>query len=149
LKQIVSRRALYVAVLLHDIAKGRGGDHSVLGAEVAHRLCPRLGLSPAETETVAWLVRYHLLMSATAFKRDLSDFKTILDFAEAVQSPERLRLLLLLTVVDIRAVGPGVWNGWKRQLLSDLYESAEEVLRLGHKQKGRGERIAAKQEALQ
>lgn len=94
-------------------------------------------------------MRYHLLMSATAFKRDLSDFKTILDFAEAVQSPERLRLLLLLTVVDIRAVGPGVWNGWKRQLLSDLYESAEEVLRLGHKQKGRGERIAAKQEALQ
>jgi [protein-PII] uridylyltransferase len=149
MKQIVSRRVLYVAVLLHDIAKGRGGDHSVLGAEVAHRLCPRFGLSPAETETVAWLVRAHLLMSATAFKRDLSDFKTILDFAEAVQSPERLRLLLTLTVVDIRAVGPGVWNGWKRQLLSTLYESAEEVLRLGHKQKGRGERIAAKQEALQ
>ena len=149
LKQIVSRRALYVAVLLHDIAKGRGGDHSVLGAEVAHRLAPRFGLSPAETETVAWLVRAHLLMSATAFKRDLSDFKTILDFAEIVQSPERLRLLLVLTVVDIRAVGPGVWNGWKRQLLSDLYEAAEEVLRLGHKQRGRGERIAAKQEALQ
>ncbi len=149
LKQIVSRRALYVAVLLHDIAKGRGGDHSVLGAEVAHKLAPRFGLSPAETETVAWLVRAHLLMSATAFKRDLSDFKTILDFAEIVQSPERLRLLLVLTVVDIRAVGPGVWNGWKRQLLSDLYEAAEEVLRLGHKQRGRGERIAAKQEALQ
>ncbi|MES2055398.1 MAG: [protein-PII] uridylyltransferase [Pseudomonadota bacterium] len=149
MKQIVSRRALYVAVLLHDIAKGRGGDHSVLGAEVAHRLCPRFGLTPAETETVAWLVRAHLLMSATAFKRDLSDFKTILDFAEAVQSPERLRMLLALTVVDIRAVGPGVWNGWKRQLLSDLYESAEEVLRLGHKQKGRADRIAAKQETLQ
>ncbi|MEO5868088.1 MAG: [protein-PII] uridylyltransferase [Sphingomonas sp.] len=149
MKQIVSRRALYVAVLLHDIAKGRGGDHSVLGAEVAKRLCPRLGLSPAETETVAWLVRAHLLMSATAFKRDLSDVKTILDFAEAVQSPERLRMLLVLTVVDIRAVGPGVWNGWKRQLLSDLYESAEEVLRLGHKQKGRADRIAMKQETLE
>ncbi len=148
LKRIVSRRALYVAVLLHDIAKGRGGDHSVLGAEVAQRLCPRLGMSAAETETVAWLVRCHLLMSATAFKRDLSDFKTILDFAEIVQSPERLRLLLALTVVDIRAVGPGVWNSWKRQLLTDLYESAEEVLRLGHKQRGRGERILAKQEAL-
>lgn len=148
MQQIVSRRALFIAVLLHDIAKGRGGDHSILGAEVAHRLCPRLGLSPAETETVAWLVRHHLLMSATAFKRDLSDFKTILDFAEAVQSPERLRLLLVLTVVDIRAVGPGVWNGWKRQLLTDLYEGAEEVLRLGHKQRGRGERIAAKQAAL-
>ncbi|MDQ2878254.1 MAG: [protein-PII] uridylyltransferase [Pseudomonadota bacterium] len=149
MKQIVSRRALYVAVLLHDIAKGRVGDHSVLGAEVALRLCPRFGLSAAETETVAWLVRWHLLMSATAFKRDLTDFKTILDFAEAVQSPERLRLLLVLTVVDIRAVGPGVWNGWKRQLLTDLYESAEEVLRLGHKQKGRVERIAVKQADLQ
>ena len=146
--QIVSRRALRVAVLLHDVAKGRGGDHSVLGAEVAQRLCPRLGLTPAETETVVWLVRYHLLMSATAFKRDLSDFKTILDFAGQVASPERLRLLLVLTVVDIRAVGPGTWNGWKRQLLADLYEAAEEVLRLGHKQRGRTERIAAKQARL-
>ncbi len=146
--QIVSRRVLYVAVLLHDIAKGRGGDHSVLGAEVACRLGPRFGLTPAETETASWLVRHHLLMSATAFKRDLSDFKTILDFAGEVQSPERLRLLLALTVVDIRAVGPGVWNGWKRQLLADLYEGAEEVLRLGHKQRGRGERVSAKQAAL-
>ena len=145
---IASRRALYVAVLLHDIAKGRGGDHSVLGAEVAERLCPRFGLTAAETETVAWLIRHHLLMSHTAFKRDLSDFKTILDFTSQVQSPERLRLLLLLTVVDIRAVGPGVWNGWKRQLLATLYDAAEEVLRLGHKHKGRGERIAAKQEQL-
>mgnify|MGYP003392393595 FL=1 len=148
LKRIVSRRVLYVAVLLHDIAKGRGGDHSVLGAEVAQRLCPRLGMSAAETETVAWLVRCHLLMSATAFKRDLSDFKTILDFAEIVQSPERLRLLLALTVVDIRAVGPGVWNSWKRQLLTDLYEGAEEVLRLGHKQRGRTERVLTKQTTL-
>jgi [protein-PII] uridylyltransferase len=147
-KQIAQRRALYVAVLLHDIAKGRGGDHSILGAEVAGRLCPRLGMSPAETETVAWLVRWHLIMSATAFKRDLSDFKTILDFAGQVQSPERLRMLLLLTIVDIRAVGPGVWNGWKRQLLADLYDATEEVLRLGHKQRGRTERIAAKQEEL-
>ena len=147
--QLVSRRVLYVAVLLHDIAKGRGGDHSELGAEVAKQLCPRFGLTAAETETVAWLVRYHLLMSATAFKRDLADYKTILDFVETVQSPERLRLLLILTVVDIRAVGPGVWNGWKRQLLSDLFEAAEEMLRLGHKQKGREERIRAKQAALQ
>jgi [protein-PII] uridylyltransferase len=147
-KQIVSRRVLYVAVLLHDIAKGRGGDHSILGAEVALQLCPRLGLTEAETETVAWLVRNHLLMSATAFKRDLADFKTILDFAQSVQSAERLRLLLVLTVVDIRAVGPGVWNSWKRQLLSDLYEATEEVLRLGHKQRGRDERIKGKQEKL-
>ena len=145
---VTSRRVLYVAVLIHDIAKGRGGDHSVLGAEVAQRLCPRLGLTPAETETVAWLVRYHLLMSATAFKRDLADFKTILDFCEVVKSPERLRLLLVLTVVDICAVGPGVWNSWKRQLLTNLYDAAEEVLRLGHKHKGRSERIAAKQANL-
>src|SRR3546814_20788185 len=122
MRKVVSRRALYVSVLLHDIAKGRGGDHSVLGADVARHLCPRLGLTPAETETVAWLVEYHLLMSSTAFRRDLADFKTILDFAEIVQSPERLRLLLVLTVVAIRAVGPAVWNGWKSQRLSDLYE---------------------------
>jgi len=147
-KQIVSRRALYVSVLLHDIAKGRGGDHSVLGAEVAEKLCPRLGMTAAETETVAWLVRYHLIMSATAFKRDLSDFKTILDFVNMVQSPERLRLLLVLTIVDIRAVGPGVWNSWKRQLLADLYDAAEEVIRLGHKQRGRGERITLKRAEL-
>lgn len=146
--QIVSRRVLYVAVLLHDIAKGRGGDHSILGEEVALKLCPRLGLSTAETDLVAWLVRQHLLMSATAFKRDLSDFKTILDFAEAVASVERLRLLLVLTVVDIRAVGPGIWNNWKAQLLTTLYNSSEEVLRLGHKQTGRAERIEARQERL-
>ncbi|WP_341904024.1 [protein-PII] uridylyltransferase [Sandarakinorhabdus limnophila] len=146
--QLINRRVLHVAVLLHDIAKGRGGDHSLLGADIARRLCPRLGLSKEETETVAWLVEHHLLMSRTAFKRDLSDFKTILDFAEAVASPERLRLLLILTVVDIRAVGPGVWNGWKAQLLRELYDSAEEVLRLGHKQTGRATRIAAKQAGL-
>ncbi|MBK8375296.1 [protein-PII] uridylyltransferase [Sphingorhabdus sp.] len=146
--QILSRRVLFVAVLLHDIAKGRGGDHSILGAEIALALCPRLGLSAAETETVSWLVRHHLLMSATAFKRDLSDFKTILDFSQSVTSLERLRLLLVLTVVDIRAVGPGVWNSWKRQLLSDLFEATEEVLRLGHKQRGRSERIESKQASL-
>ncbi len=146
--QLQSRRVIYLAVLLHDIAKGRGGDHSVLGAELALRVCPRLGLTPAETETVSWLVRHHLLMSATAFKRDLADFKTILDFAQIVKSAERLRLLLVLTVVDIRAVGPGVWNGWKRQLLTELFDAAEEVLRLGHKQRGRESRIAAKKEAV-
>jgi [protein-PII] uridylyltransferase len=120
----------------------------VLGADVAEKLCPRFGMTPAETETVAWLVRYHLIMSDTAFKRDLSDFKTVLDFVEKVQSPERLRLLMCLTVVDIRAVGPGVWNSWKRQLLGDLYEAAEEVLRLGHKQTGRKEKVAAKHRLL-
>ncbi len=147
-KQIASRRVLYVAVLLHDIAKGRGGDHSVLGAQVALELCPRLGLDEAETETVAWLVRYHLLLSNTAFKRDLADSKTIDDFVRQVQSPERLRLLLMLTVVDIRAVGPGVWNDWKRLLLRNLFDAAEEKLRLGHKQRGRNEIVAQRQEEL-
>src|SRR3546814_127520 len=104
--KLVSRQALYVAVLLHDIAKGRGGDHSVLGARIARKLCPRLGFSEEETETVAWLVLHHLAMSNTAFKRDLGDPKTVADFAALVQSPERLRLLLCLTVADIRAVGP-------------------------------------------
>ena len=147
-RHIASRRVLYVAVLLHDIAKGRGGDHSELGAEVARALCPRLGLDQAETETVAWLVRWHLLASSTAFKRDLSDPQAIHDFIARVKSLERLRLLFILTVVDIRAVGPGVWNGWKRQLLRQLFEAAEENLRLGHKQKGRNERIAAVQADL-
>ncbi len=142
---ITNRRALFVATLLHDIAKGRGGDHSVLGAEVAKALCPRLGLKDHETELVAWLVRNHLLMSATAFKRDLSDPKAIEDFVEAVKSLERLRLLTVLTTVDIRAVGPGTWNSWKRQLLRDLYVATEEVIRLGHKQEGRRERINKKQ----
>ena len=144
-KQIASRRVLYVAVLLHDIAKGRGGDHSVIGAEIALKLGPRFGLDQAETETVSWLVRYHLLLSSTAFKRDLADPKTIEDFVHQVQSPERLRLLLILTVVDIRAVGPRVWNEWKRTLLRTLYEAAEERLRLGHKQHGRAELVQHRQ----
>jgi len=147
-KRIASRRALYVAVLLHDIAKGRKGDHSELGADIALALGPRFGLSPAETETVSWLVRWHLLMSSTAQKRDLADPKTIQDFVGRVKSLERLRLLYLLTVVDIRAVGPGTWNSWKDQLLANLFEAAEEVLRLGHKQQGRKEQVAAVQEEL-
>jgi [protein-PII] uridylyltransferase len=141
---IQSRRALYVAVLLHDIAKGRGGDHSVLGAEIALKLCPRLGLDQDETDLVAWLVRHHLILSATAQKRDLADWKTIADFVEQVQSLERLRQLTLLTIVDIRAVGPGTWNSWKRQLIQELYNASEERLRLGHAQHGREERVALK-----
>jgi [protein-PII] uridylyltransferase len=148
IQKVISRRVLYIAVLLHDIAKGRGGDHSVLGAEVANELCPRLGLKPAEAETVAWLVRWHLLMSNTAFKRDLADHKTIMDFCEIVKSPERLRLLLVLTVVDIRAVGPGTWNGWKGQLLRDLYRAAEEVLNAGHAGRAREVRVAQKKDQL-
>lgn len=147
-RKITSRRVLYVATLLHDIAKGRSGDHSELGEQVAKKLCPRLGMTAGETETVAWLVRHHLLMSATAFRRDLADYKSILDFAGTVQSVERLRLLYVLTVADISAVGPDTWNGWKAQLLRTLFESAEEVLRRGHKQTGRQERIAHRQQQL-
>ena len=146
--QIHSRPALYVAALLHDIAKGRGGDHSVLGAEIALKLCPRLGLDDDETALVSWLVRYHLILSDTAMKRDLADWKTITDFVAAVESLERLRQLTLLTIVDIRAVGPGVWNSWKRQLIHELYNSAEERIRLGHVRHGRGERVAAKKEQV-
>ena len=146
--KVQSRRATYAAVLLHDIAKGRGGDHSVLGAEVALKLCPRLGLDADETALVSWLVRQHLIMSATAFKRDLADYKTIGDFVAVVETLDRLRQLSLLTIVDIRAVGPGVWNGWKRQLLQELYSAAEERLRLGHVQHHRAERIAAKKAAV-
>ena len=126
--KVASRRALYVAVLMHDIAKGRGGDHSVIGADLALELCPRLGLDSQETETVSWLVRYHLVMSNTAQKRDIDDPKTIRDFADHCQSPERLRLLLVLTVADMRATGPAVWNGWKAALLRELYYRTEELL---------------------
>jgi [protein-PII] uridylyltransferase len=147
-KQISSRRTLYVSVLLHDIAKGRGGDHSHLGADIAYALCPRLGLTEAETETVAWLVLNHLVMSMTSQRRDLSDPKSIDDFAGQVKSLERLRLLYLLTVVDITAVGPGTWTAWKGQLLLTLYEATEERLRLGHKEKGRRERVEAVQAEL-
>ncbi|MXP44250.1 [protein-PII] uridylyltransferase [Allopontixanthobacter sediminis] len=146
--QVASRRAAYVAVLLHDIAKGRGGDHSVLGAEVAEELCPRFGLDQGETDLVAWLVRYHLLMSATAFKRDLTDPQTIENFVAEVQSVERLRHLMMLTAVDIRAVGPGVWNSWKRQLLGELSDAAQERLRLGHMPHRRKERVAYKKETV-
>ncbi len=142
--KVISRRVAYVAALLHDIAKGRGGDHSELGAEVAHELCPRFGLSDSETELVAWLVLHHLLMSHTAQKRDLTDPKTIEDFVGKVQSQERLRHLAILTAVDIRAVGPGTWNSWKGQLLGELYDTASERLRLGHMREGRERKIAAK-----
>ena len=127
--EINLRDELYVALLLHDIAKGRGGDHSILGAEVALDVCPSLGMNEAATETVSWLVRHHLLMSETAFRYDLNDPTTIERFAAEVQSPERLNLLLVLTVADIRAVGPNVWNGWKAQLMRDLYTRTMAVLR--------------------
>ncbi len=142
---IASRRALYLAALLHDIAKGRGGDHSILGEKVALKVGPRLGLSAEETETVAWLVRWHLLMSGTAFKLDISEPHTIQNFVERVQSPERLKLLLVLTTADIRAVGPKVWNGWKAALLRELYNSTLDTISGGLTVEARDSRIAAAQ----
>ena len=146
--KIHSREVLYLAMLLHDIAKGTERDHSEEGEEIALHLGPRLGLSPADTETVAWLVRHHLVMSDVAQKRDLSDPKTVKDFVAIVQSPERLKLLLVLTVADIRAVGPGVWNGWKGQLLRELYYAAEAEMLGGHSEATRAERVAAAKAAL-
>jgi len=139
------RALLYVALFLHDIAKGRVEDHSIAGARVARRFCPRLGLSAAETDTVAWLVEQHLVMSSIAQSRDLSDRKTIENFAAVVQSLERMKLLLILTTADIRAVGPGVWNSWKAQLLRTLYYETEPVLTGGFSEVNRAKRVAMAQ----
>ena len=124
----INRRALYMALFVHDLGKGDARDHSEYGAEIAAGVCPRLGFDEAETEMVVWLVRHHLLMSDVAQKRDTSDPRTVRDFANIVQSPTRLRLLLVLTVCDIRGVGPGVWNNWKAQLLRKLYWDTRDLL---------------------
>ena len=146
--KLQSRRALYLAVLCHDIAKGRDGDHSVIGAKMGERLARRFGFSAEEIETVSWLVLHHLDMSRTAFGRDLSDPKTIQDFVALVQSPERLRLLLCLTVCDIRAVGPEVWNAWKATLLRELYWATEDLMSGGALASDRDKRVEVAQAAL-
>ncbi len=133
--EITDRAVLYMAVFLHDICKGRGGDHSVLGAELALSLCPLFGLNDAQTRLVSWLVYSHLIMSHAAFKRDLADPKTIEDFTLRVGAPERLRLLTLLTTADIMAVGPGRWNAWKAGLIEELYYKSLEMMR-GRKEGG-------------
>ena len=125
-----NRRALYLAMLLHDTGKGKG-DQQIEGTKTSTRACERLGLPQAETELVAWLVGHHLEMSETAQKRDISDPRTVAKFAELVGSLERLRLLYILTVADIKAVGPAVWNAWKGQLLADLYNNTAAALRGG------------------
>jgi [protein-PII] uridylyltransferase len=131
LKEGVNRRVLYVALLLHDIGKGRPEDHSILGAQIARRVAPRLGLDAEECETVEWLVRYHLLMSDMAQKRDIGDPRTVRDFAKAVKTRKRLDLLTVLTVCDIRGVGPGTWNNWKAMLLRQLYKQTADALEGG------------------
>jgi [protein-PII] uridylyltransferase len=128
--KIVNRRALYLAMLLHDTGKGEG-DQQIEGEKSARAACARLGLPDGEIDLIAWLVRNHLAMSDVAQKRDIGDPRTIAQFAELVGDVERLRLLLVLTVADIRAVGPGVWNGWKGQLLRDLYRLTEAALHGG------------------
>ncbi len=145
---IKNRQLLYIAVLLHDIAKGRPEDHSIAGARVARRLCPRFGLSPMDTDTVAWLIEQHLTMSTIAQSRDLSDRKTIENFAAVVQNLERMKLLLILTTADIRAVGPGVWNNWKSQLLRTLYHETEPVITGGFSESNRNQRVARAQAEL-
>jgi [protein-PII] uridylyltransferase len=149
IKRVKSREALYVAILLHDIAKGLPGDHSDVGAAIANNLCPRLGLKSEDTAAVMWLVRNHLVMSDMAQKRDISDPKTVKDFVSQVQTPEMLRLLLVLTVADIRAVGPGVWNGWKGQLLRELYYEAENVMSGGDAVPARAARVEHAKAALE
>ncbi|AZQ66207.1 [protein-PII] uridylyltransferase [Silicimonas algicola] len=131
LKEGVNRKVLYVALFLHDTGKGRDEDHSVLGAQIARKVAPRLGLKKEEAEQVEWLVRYHLLMSDMAQKRDLSEPRTVRDFAKAVKTKKGLDLLTVLTVCDIRGVGPGVWNNWKAQLLRDLYRQTSTALEHG------------------
>ncbi|WP_092781549.1 [protein-PII] uridylyltransferase [Jannaschia pohangensis] len=131
LAQGVNRRVLYVALLLHDIGKGRPEDHSVLGARIARTVAPRLGLKPKEVETVEWLVRHHLLMSDMAQKRDIADPRTVRGFAKAVKTRERLDLLTVVTVCDIRGVGPNIWNNWKAQMIRALHRATADALQNG------------------
>ncbi len=128
---IADREALFLAMLLHDTGKGGVGGQEKAGARAARAACERLGLERERVELVCWLVEHHLVMSDYAQKRDVSDPRTVEAFARIVENPERLRLLLVITVADIRAVGPGVWNGWKGQLMRELYASTERLFRGG------------------
>ncbi len=127
----INRRVIYVALLLHDIGKGLPEDHSIAGARMAETIAPRLGLDQQEVETVVWLIRNHLVMSDVAQKRDLSDPRTVRDFVQTVKSTNRLHLLTILTVCDIRGVGPNTWNNWKAQLIRTLYFASQQALQGG------------------
>ena len=148
LKEGVNRKVLYVALLVHDIGKGRPEDHSQLGAQIARKIAPRLGLNKSECETVEWLVRYHLLMSDMAQKRDIADPRTVRDFAKAVQTVKRLDLLTVLTVCDIRGVGPGVWNNWKAALIRALYRQTRKAMEQGMEALNRENRGTEAKKAL-
>ncbi|MEM9726860.1 MAG: [protein-PII] uridylyltransferase, partial [Pseudomonadota bacterium] len=147
-QRLADRRVIAVTLLLHDIGKGLPDDHSVAGARIARVVCPALGMTPGETEQVSWLIRHHLAMSNTAQKRDLAEPATIRSFAELVRSPNRLRLLYVLTACDIRAVGPGVWNGWKAQLLRQLYRETHNALMGEAPEASRSERVDEAKAAL-
>ena len=129
--QLQDKESLYLAMLLHDTGKGGVGGQEVAGEIAARRACERLGLEQWKIDQVAWLVRHHLVLSDYAQKRDVSDPQTVASFARIMETPERLRLLLILTVADIRAVGPGVWNAWKGQLMRDLVAATESAFRGG------------------
>jgi len=144
----INRRVIYVALLLHDIGKGRPEDHSLIGAQIARRLAPRLGLNAEESETVEWLVRHHLLMSDMAQKRDISDPRTVRDFARAVRTRKRLDLLTVLTVCDIRGVGPNTWNNWKAMLLRRLHAETADALDQGLETANRAQREDEAKRAL-
>lgn len=131
LKEGVNRKVLYTALLLHDIGKGRPEDHSILGAQIARGVAPRLGFKKEDAETIEWLVRHHLRMSDAAQKRDISDPRTVRDFAKLVASKKRLDLLTVLTVCDIRGVGPNTWNNWKAELIRTLYRQTAGALENG------------------
>ena len=128
MSQVTKRERLFLAALFHDIAKGRGGDHSVLGEKEALRFCKYLGLSNLDASFIAWLVRHHLVMSWTAQREDISDPQVINKFAELVGDQQHLNCLYLLTVADIKATGPKVWSRWKGKLLWDLYISTSRRL---------------------
>ncbi len=147
-KDGVNRRVLYIAILMHDIGKGRPEDHSILGAQIARKVAPRLGLSTDECETVEWLVRSHLLMSDMAQKRDLSDPRTVRDFAKLVKTRKRLDLLTVLTVCDIRGVGPGTWNNWKAMLIRRLHGETAAALETGLEAVNRDQREDQAKRAL-
>jgi [protein-PII] uridylyltransferase len=127
-QKISNPKSLFISTLLHDIGKGHGGDHPVIGADIAEKISPRFGLSDEEISDMTWLIKNHQIMSQTAFQRDVYDPKTITDFVNIVKSTDRLNMLLTLTCADILAVGPNVWNEWKASLLYELYQKTLEKL---------------------